>query len=170
MIAQHKESRRTGYQNSMWAMLHRQCFGDAQKVQTIVGETVLYPGSFLWRRISDEWLLSRSASVLFFLCSITILGMSSIFLTDFESRTFGLLGNVLLAVAGMSGAVSVFFLWGGMWRYWIGCDSSTSPVRRIWFLVLVVGLWYGAILYFGAVYLMQRHQRQGPNSIHSSDV
>jgi uncharacterized BrkB/YihY/UPF0761 family membrane protein len=59
----------------------------------------------------------------------------------------------LLAIGGAAIAVSAFFLWGGMWKYWIVCDSSSQLSRRVWFVVLIIGLWYGAVLYYLFVYL-----------------
>jgi hypothetical protein len=115
----------------------------------------VYPGSFIWRRIDDEWLVSKSASAFFALSVLIIVGMTVVLFANIESQTLGFVGNALLGIGGVLAAVSVFFLWGGMWRYWIECDSSSLAARRIWFLVLVVGLWYGAILYYALVY-MQR--------------
>jgi hypothetical protein len=81
--------------------------------------------------------------------------MTIVVLANIETRTLGVLSNTVLGIGGVLGAVGVFFLWGGMWRYWIGCDSSFVFARRVWFLALSVGLWYGAILYYVLVYLPQ---------------
>ncbi len=120
----------------------------------------MYPGSFIWRRIDDEWLVSRSASAFFALSALIIVGMTVVVFANIESRTLGSVGNTLLGIGGVFAAVSVFFLWGGMWRYWIRCDSSSLAARRVWFLALAVGLWYGAILYYALVYLPRARGRQ----------
>jgi hypothetical protein len=120
----------------------------------------VYPGSFIWRRIDDEWLVSRSASAFFALSALIIVGMTVVVFANIESRTLGSVGNTLLGIGGVFAAVSVFFLWGGMWRYWIRCDSSSLAARRVWFLALAVGLWYGAILYYALVYLPRARGRQ----------
>jgi hypothetical protein len=126
----------------------------------------MYPGSFIWRRIDDEWLVSRSASAFFALSSLVIVGMTVVVFANVEPQALGPAGDTLLGTGGVFAAVGVFFLWGGMWRYWMRCDSSSLVARRVWFLALAVGLWYGAILYYVFVYLP--HVRGGP-AIHTKD-
>jgi hypothetical protein len=41
----------------------------------------------------------------------------------------------------------------GMWSYWLRVDRSTRKLKRLWFFVLLVGFWYGSILYFLLKYL-----------------
>jgi hypothetical protein len=116
-------------------------------------ELIVYPGSFIWRRIDDEWIVSKSASLFFALSVFFIVGMTVVIFANIESRTLGSMGNTLLGIGGVSAALGVFFLWGGMWRHWIRYNFSSLAARRIWFLALVVGVWYGAILYYALVYL-----------------
>jgi len=116
-------------------------------------ELIMYPGSFIWRRITDEWLVSRAASASFAISTFLIIGTTFVFLDGKEPQQAGSIGNLLWGVGGVSAAVSVFFLWGGMWRHWISSDSSSLTTRRVWFFVLLVGLWYGAIIYYLFVYL-----------------
>jgi hypothetical protein len=71
----------------------------------------VYPGSFIWRRIDDEWLVSRIASVFFALAAFVIMGMTIVLFADIETRTFGSVGNAFLGIARVLAAVSVFFLW-----------------------------------------------------------
>ncbi len=118
------------------------------------------PGSFIWRRIDDDWLMSRSASAFFALSALIIVVMTVVIFANIESRTLGSVGNTLLGIGGVFAAVGVFFLWGGMWRYWTRCDTSSLVGRRLWFLALAVGLWYGAILYYAFVYLPSARGRQ----------
>ena len=59
------------------------------------------------------------------------------------------------AILAMVGVISIFFLWFGMWGYWVKVDDSRKPVRRFWFLVLLVGFWFGAFLYYYGAYLPQ---------------
>lgn len=116
-------------------------------------EYLLAPGSFIWRWISDEWLLSRGASLWFGLCSLIIVWMSVVILIDVTPGGTGT--QTALGVGGVLAAFSVFFLWGGMWRYW-AINGTTSSARRAWFCVLVFCLWYGAIFYYSFVYLPGR--------------
>jgi hypothetical protein len=62
-------------------------------------------------------------------------------------------GNLFWGTAGVFTAVSVFYLWGGMWKYWIRLDLSSRAARRTWFLVLLIGVWYGGVLYYSFVYI-----------------
>ena len=115
-------------------------------------------GSFIWRWISDEWLISKSASVWFGLSVLVIVWMSVVVFSGLEPQTVGAMANVLLGVGGVLCAFSVFFLWGGMWRYWARHSAQSAGVRRAWFFVLLVGVWYGAILYYSFVYLRGREK------------
>ncbi|HEV2135209.1 MAG TPA: hypothetical protein VGR47_13325 [Terracidiphilus sp.] len=66
------------------------------------------------------------------------------------------LANVAYGILGASGALGVFFLWGGMWRYWMLGRPANRILRRLCFLLLVAGVWYGAVLYYSVVYLPTR--------------
>jgi hypothetical protein len=63
---------------------------------------------------------------------------------------------------GAVGAVAIFFLWLGMLRFWIRVDPSNKWTKRLSLVVPVLGFWYGACLYYFAVYLAQmlRKERQ----------
>jgi membrane protease YdiL (CAAX protease family) len=114
---------------------------------------MMFPGSFIWRRISDEWLMSKAASVLFAISSgvialVTAALLSGVLLAEDSSA-----GKLLWAIAGSSCGIGIFFLWGGMWRYWMKGKPPNRVARRIWFVLMVVGVWYGAVLYYIFVYL-----------------
>src|SRR4029077_2367924 len=106
----------------------------------------------IWRRIGDDWPVSKSASASFALSALIIIAMTAAFVLA-EPQDLSVLRDILWGTGGVLAAVSVFFLWGGMWQYWIRCDSSSHAARRAWFFVLFVGLWYGAILYYALVYV-----------------
>lgn len=112
----------------------------------------MYPGSFIWRRIGDTWLVSKSAAAAFAVSAVVILGMTVAIVTT-EPQSVGLVVQFFLGIGGVLAAISVFFLWGGMWHYWGKCDPSSLAARRAWFFALVFGLWYGAVLYYLIVYL-----------------
>ncbi len=118
----------------------------------------MQPGSFIWRWVSDEWLISKSASVCFGLSVLVIAWMSVVVLSGLEPQAVGTTANVLLGVGGVLGAFSAFFLWGGMWRYWARHSSQSPGARRAWLFVLLIGVWYGAILYYSFVYLPRREK------------
>jgi membrane protease YdiL (CAAX protease family) len=112
-----------------------------------------YPGSFIWRRISDEWLMSKTASALFAVSSGLIALVTAALLSGFLLAEGSPLGKPLWAVAGSSCGIGIFFLWGGMWRCWMKGIPSNRIARRIWFFLMVFGVWYGAALYYIFVYL-----------------
>jgi hypothetical protein len=58
-------------------------------------------------------------------------------------------------ILGVLGPVAIFFLWFGMWRYWVRIDRTAGWERRKWFIVLLVGFWWGSCLYCMLVYLPQ---------------
>jgi hypothetical protein len=56
---------------------------------------------------------------------------------------------------GIVATVALFFLWGGMLRYWIRIDQVGKWSKRLSLTVLVLGLWWGACLYCYVVYIPQ---------------
>lgn len=113
----------------------------------------MFPGSFIWRRISDEWLMSKTASVLFAICSSVIALVTAALLSGFFLAEDSPAGKLLWAIAGSSCGIGIFFLWGGMWRHWMKGKPQNRVARRIWFVIMIVGVWYGAIFYYIFVYL-----------------
>ena len=108
--------------------------------------------SSLWDRLGDRWLASRAALALFAFSSIMVTFMTVAFLLDLI-RDSGPLIETLWGIAGVLAGLSVFFIWSGMWRFWTKLDRSSAFARRCWFAVMLVGFWYGAILYFLFVYI-----------------
>lgn len=117
-------------------------------------EYSMIPGSFIFKRISDDWLVSKLAAVLFSASSLLIIAVTLIWFGYVKIPATAVWGNVLLGILGVFGTLSVFFLWAGMWRYWMRIDASTRGSKRLWFCVLLLGFWYGAILYFFFKYLL----------------
>ena len=113
----------------------------------------MYPGSFIWSRISDEWLVSRDASRWLGVSALIILLVTIAIFADLPSQTGSVAPNLVWGIAGTFGAISVFFVWGAMWRYWMRDEPSLRANRRAWGVLLTVGVWYGAILYYLFVYL-----------------
>lgn len=58
-------------------------------------------------------------------------------------------------ILGVLGPIGLLFLWFGMWRYWVRVDDSNLWAKRAWFVVLLVGFWYGSVLYYLFAYLPQ---------------
>lgn len=108
----------------------------------------MIPGSYLFRRVSDEWLVSRQASILFAISSILVVATIPLFAVAPRIPSHSSFANLFLGMCGCFCSVSVYFLWGGMWHYWARLDCSARTVRRAWFVVLLFGICYGAALYY----------------------
>jgi uncharacterized membrane protein len=60
-----------------------------------------------------------------------------------------------ISVFAVIGAVSALSLYWCMWVYWTRIDTSRRSTKRVWFAILLVGLFWGSALYYFAVYLPQ---------------
>ncbi len=116
------------------------------------------PGSWL----TDDLLVSRWTPIFFLLSAICIVALTPIFRgsVDIEKMSFWMrLPWTILAIFGTFG---LFFLWLGMWRYWVRLDDSSVWAKRVWFLILLVGFWWASCLYYFLVYLPQVIRRGRP--------
>jgi uncharacterized membrane-anchored protein len=104
------------------------------------------------KRMSDDWIVSKTARLLFGGAAALILILTGVFCLPFPANP-AIGTRVLFGIVGVGGGLSIFFLWSGMWRYWTRCDRSSRFARRLWFVVLLVGVCYGAIIYYLSVYL-----------------
>ena len=68
--------------------------------------------------------------------------------------------NTLWDILGIVEALGILFLWLGMWRYWSRVDDSKHSAKRLWFLVLLIGFWWGSVLYYFLSYLPQMVRRR----------
>jgi hypothetical protein len=73
---------------------------------------MIYPGSFIWRRMPNKWLSARSTIVGFGISCVIIVLMTVVMLRDVGFRSQNQAIQVLLAFGGATVALSVFFLWG----------------------------------------------------------
>jgi hypothetical protein len=105
-----------------------------------------------WSWVSDEWLVSKTASRLFGAAAILILATTPLQF-GLEKSPSSPWTTWVLAIFGATGALSIFFLWSGMWRHWTQCNTSRRAVKRGWFFVLLFGLWWGAVVYYLVAYL-----------------
>jgi signal transduction histidine kinase len=105
---------------------------------------------------------------LFFLSALLVIAMTFIFsgvdtnkMTFWQRLPWGILG--ILIPFGM------LFLWLGMWRYWVRIDRSSRWLKRIWFVVLLIGFWWGSVLYYFLAYLPQMIRRR-ESEVRGADV
>ena len=106
----------------------------------------------LWNRFDEGWIATRQAGLLFFIASLFVVALTPVFFGFVEPSTSRII-NVFWGVVGVVGAFSIFFLGMGMWRYWARVDASRKLAKRFWFLVMLVGFWYGSCLYCWCLYL-----------------
>jgi hypothetical protein len=103
----------------------------------------------------DEWLVSRRAANFFFLASLFVLGTIPIFLGKVGTSKPSFWINLAWGTEGVFGPLSIFFVWIGMWRYWIRLDNSSKSEKRISFYLLLFGMFYGSVIYYFFVYRSQ---------------
>lgn len=106
-------------------------------------------------RFSDEWLVTSRAALLFLLSTAIVLAVTPVFLGRIDRDEMSFWTRLPWGILGMLGAVAIFFLWLGMWQYWRRIDRSSPRSKRLWFWVLLLGLWWGGCLYCLSVYLPQ---------------
>src|SRR3954451_15693035 len=107
----------------------------------------------LWDTFNVRWMQTRRAAQLFFVASLLILPLLPFFTGTIEPSGDTTFSIVFWGLLGVFGSLSIFFLWLGMWRYWAKVDTSSGWAKRIWFLVMLIGFWYGSCLYCWCVYL-----------------
>lgn len=112
----------------------------------------------------DDWLVSRQAIKLFFVSAVLVMLLTPV--------SFGLVGIAKMtffqrlpwAILGVAGSIGSLFLWLGMWRYWFRLDDSGAWNKRFWFIVLLVGFWWGSCLYFFFAYFPRVAHSRTTNS------
>jgi hypothetical protein len=114
----------------------------AQKLQAI-----------FWDRVGDRWLVGRGAAMLFAASAMANIAGSVVLIWRWaaELAEAPFLAPFLIVTVGLSG----LFLMSAMNRYWARRDRGSRVARRIWYFVLTLVVFYGASLYYAAVYLPQ---------------
>ena len=107
----------------------------------------------IWTWFKDEWLITRQAAKLFFLSTLLVLALIPVSLGKIHTNTMSFWVRLPWGILGILGPIALFFLWFGMWRYWVRIDRSGRWAKRAWFVVLLVGFWWGSCLYCLFVYL-----------------
>jgi hypothetical protein len=113
------------------------------------------PFGGLDKLFSADHLRSRTFARLFFVSALLCLAMIPPLtgLVDIEhSPTWQ---RLLWSPVVLGGAPGALFIWSGMLVFWMRLDRSDRWTKRGCFLVLLIGFWYGACLYYFFVYLPQ---------------
>jgi len=85
----------------------------------------------------------------------TVLSLAAIVLRYTEINFNALSRPALVGMSLLGAAVAFggFSLLVGMWFFWVKCDTSPKWQRAVWFVLLLFGFFYGAVLYYFVVYL-----------------
>lgn len=113
----------------------------------------------IWNWFKDEWLITRKAAKLFLVSAFFVLALTPVFLGMIDTNKLSFWKRLPWGILGVLGPIALFFLWFGMWRYWARIDNATEWAKRVWFLVLLIGFWWGSCLYCFFVYLPQVFRR-----------
>src|ERR1700730_3299416 len=99
-------------------------------------------------KFRDDWIVSRQAAPLFLVALLFVLAVTPFLfgLVDLTNPNIGM--KLGYGIVGVVGPVALFFLWFGMWRFWMRLDRSRARSKRVWFAILLIGFWYGSILYY----------------------
>jgi hypothetical protein len=85
------------------------------------------------------------------LAAMTAFGFAVWILTSWvHVNALSALPKPLLLLVGICGAyagLGSVCLWVSMWVYWVAVERSSTAARVGWFLVLLFGLHYGALVY-----------------------
>jgi len=109
----------------------------------------------LWNLFDDDWLGTRRAATWFFVASVVAVPTYAVTLGLVETSRLKSADHFIWSLLVIPGVLSLFFVWMGMLRYWARRDQSAKWIKRLWFVVLVGGFWYGGALYCWFAYLPQ---------------
>lgn len=115
----------------------------------------------LWNSFRDDWFITRQATRLFFCSTILTLALIPVGFGGVDTTKMTLWVRVPLGTFALVAIPALLFLEIGMWRYWARVDNSKAYAKRLWFLFLLFGLWYGSCFYCYFVYLPQALRASG---------
>ena len=123
-----------------------------------------------WKHL-DNNLHARLTAVLFAMAAtivVVLVGLAEFLPNTFANASnYSTFGEIAFTAAMMLFAISNLAIVVGMFRFWVACDKSSKVARRIWFVIMLVGLirlGLGAALYCFAVYLPQVLKRANQGS------
>jgi len=108
-----------------------------------------------WKWFKDDWLVTRRAVWLFGLSAVLLFVPTLAVERNLRVEEMPLHVRLPLGLAILLGLLGLFFLWCGMWRFWIRIDRSPKWLKYLSFVILLVGFWYGACAYYFLFYLPQ---------------
>ncbi len=112
------------------------------------------PFTFL-DRFSDDGIVSQQAARLFLVSVPFTLALTPFLFGWLNISSATIWMQIAGGVVGVVGPIASFFLWFGMWRYWMRVDTSKPIKKLVWFVILLIGFEYGSVLYYFCVYRPQ---------------
>lgn len=109
----------------------------------------------LWNKFKDSWFHKTQALVLFLVSTALVIAETPLLLGLIPLTAMPFWQRLPWGILAILGPIALFFLWIGMWRYWVRLDTSPRWLRRLWFFLLLFGLWWASCLYCLLVYLPQ---------------
>jgi len=68
--------------------------------------------------------------------------------------------RILFGLVGAAGAGGGLFLAKGMWTHWRLNDVSSKNTKRIWFIIMTIGVIFGSAAYYFFVYRREAPKRE----------
>ena len=120
------------------------------------------PSLFLWwwDKFRDEWLTSRRALSFFLLGAVFALAEAPILFGWVHPAEMSFWRRLPWEIIGLLAPLGIVGVYFGMWLYWVRLDGSSRWAKRVWFLILLLGPWYGSCLYCFFVYFPQMLRQQ----------
>jgi len=112
----------------------------------------------IWTWYKDDWLVTRQAARLFLVSTFLVLALTPVFLANRYQHNV-VLGAASMGHFGNPRSNRTVFSVVRMWRYWVRIDRSDRWAKRMWFVVLLLGFWWGSCLYCFFAYLPQVSRR-----------
>jgi hypothetical protein len=109
----------------------------------------------IWLWFKDDWLITREAARLFAISTLLVLALTPVFLGEVHTNALSSWERLPWTILGILGPIALFFVWFGMWRYWTKIDRTSGSVKWMWFVILLIGFWWGGSIYCVFVYLPQ---------------
>ena len=107
----------------------------------LVSDKYMIPGYLLW--LIASWAISLAAFTVMGIAVWMIVGEPDHNLLDAYSGYV----SVLFGVWGVYTGIGAILLWIVMWIYWARVERPSSSSRTGWFLALLLGMYYGALIY-----------------------
>jgi hypothetical protein len=109
-----------------------------------------------WPRI----LFRRTTAILLGIAAVFSVGAVALIHSNINPNAISPLQNALVGIWGAIGALGFLALLVCMGFFWLKCDDSSRLNRTIWFLILLLGFFYGTpVAYYAIVYLPQALKR-----------